>query len=210
MTALTERIRILVVDDHHLLREGVAALIASEPDMMLVGEAADGREAIAKFQALRPDVTLMDLQMPVMSGIDAMIAIRSEAGKARIIVLTTYDGDALAHRALKAGAHAYVLKGNVRKELADIVRAVHRGVKRIEPSVATRIADHTADTALTNREMEVLTLVAAGNSNKLIANHLAVNQETTKTHVRNILAKLGARDRTHAVTLALKRGIIQL
>jgi two-component system, NarL family, response regulator len=203
-------IKVLVVDDHALLRDGVATLLAKEPDLLLVGEASDAREAIDQHRAHRPDVVLMDLQMPGMSGIDAMIAIREERPEARIIVLTTYEGDVLAQRALKAGARAYVLKSRVRKELPETIRAVHRGLKRIDPLVALQIADHTTEALLTSREIEVLTLIAAGNSNKQIAHNLAINEETAKSHVKNLIAKLGANDRTHAVTLGLRRGIIQL
>jgi DNA-binding NarL/FixJ family response regulator len=203
-------IRILSADDHPLLREGIAALIANQADMELVAEAGHGHEAIAQFRSHRPDVTLMDLQMPEMSGIDAIIAIRSEFPEARIIVLTTYAGDVLARRALKAGVQAYVLKSHVRKELLDTIRSVHAGKKRIHPEVATQLADHAADDALTAREIEVLSLIAAGNSNKLIADQLSVTEETVKGHVKNILSKLSANDRTHAVTLGLKRGIIEL
>ena len=205
-----DAIRVLSVDDHPLLREGIAALIVNQSDMKLVAEASNGHEAIEQFRSHRPDVTLMDLQMPDMSGIDAIIAIRTEFPEAKIIVLTTYGGDALAHRALKAGAQAYILKGSVRKELLDTIRAVHSGKKRIHPEVATQLADHAADDALTPREIEVLSLIAAGNSNKLIADQLSITQETVKGHVKNILSKLGANDRTHAVTLGLKRGIIEL
>jgi DNA-binding NarL/FixJ family response regulator len=210
MTTAPTPIRILVADDHPLLREGVAALIATEPDLLLVAVAADGREAIEQFRATRPDVTLMDLQMPNMSGIDAVISIRNEWPDARIIVLTTYAGDALALRALKAGAQAYVLKGMVRKELLETIRAVHQGQKRIQPDVAMQIASHTSDASLSPRELEVLELIAAGHSNKAIGSRLSINEETVKGHVKNILAKLGARDRTHAATLAFRRGIIQL
>jgi DNA-binding NarL/FixJ family response regulator len=210
MTTAPTPIRILVADDHPLLREGVAALIASEPDLLLVAVAADGREAIEQFRATRPDVTLMDLQMPNMSGIDAVISIRNEWPDARIIVLTTYAGDALALRALKAGAQAYVLKGMVRKELLETIRAVHQGQKRVQPDVAMQIASHTAEASLSPRELAVLELIAAGHSNKAIGSRLSINEETVKGHVKNILAKLGARDRTHASTLAFRRGIIQL
>jgi DNA-binding NarL/FixJ family response regulator len=210
MSTRSQPIRILAVDDHPLIREGIAALIANQTDMKLVAEASTGQEAIAQFRSHRPDVTLMDLQMPDMSGIDAIIAIRSEFRDARIIVLTTYAGDALAQRALKAGALAYVLKSHVRKDLLDTIRAANVGTKRIHPEVAEQIAVHAADDSLTPREIEVLTLIASGNSNKLIADQLSVTEETVKGHVRSILSKLGANDRTHAVTLGIKRGIIQL
>jgi DNA-binding NarL/FixJ family response regulator len=203
-------IRVLSVDDHPLLREGIAALIANTTDMKLVAEAANGYEALEQFRVHRPDVTLMDLQMPGMSGIDAIIAIRSEYPAARIIVLTTYAGDVLAKRALKAGAQAYLLKSHVRKDLLDTIRAVNVGQKKIDPEVAVELAGHTADDALTQRETEVLALIAGGNSNKLIADQLSISEETTKSHVKNITAKLGANDRTHAVTLGLQRGIIEL
>jgi len=203
-------IRILMVDDHPLLREGVAALIAGRADMKLVAQASDGREAISQFRSHQPDVTLMDLQMPDMNGIDAIIAIRGEFPDARIVVLTTYSGDALAQRALKAGAKAYVLKSHVRKDLLEIIRTVHAGKKSVNPEVAADIAIHSADDDLTTREIEVLTLIAGGKSNKLIADQLSITEETAKAHVRSILSKLDAKDRTHAVTLGLRRGIIQL
>jgi DNA-binding NarL/FixJ family response regulator len=205
----TGQLRVLVVDDHPLLREGVAAVLTGKSDLTIVGEAGDGREAIEKFRALQPDVTVMDLQMPLMSGIDAMRAIRLEAPKACIVVLATLSGDVLARRALQAGARAYVLKERVREELSDI-REVYRGTKRIEPAIALQIADHADNPTLTAREIEVLQLVAVGNSNKLIAQTLTVSEETIKTHVKNLIAKLGARDRTHAVTLSVRRGFIQL
>jgi DNA-binding NarL/FixJ family response regulator len=178
--------------------------------MKLIAEASSGREAIEKFRVLQPDIVLMDLQMPDMNGIDAIIAIRSEFTSAKVVVLTTYAGDALAQRALKAGAQAYILKSLVRHELLETIRAVHGGSKRVTPDVAIQIAHHTGDQAVTAREVEVLTLIAAGTSNKGIAARLSVTEETIKMHVSNILAKLGANDRTHAVTLGLKRGIIQL
>jgi len=203
-------IRVLTVDDHALIREGVAALIANQKDMHLVGEASNGREAIEQFRSHRPDVTLMDLQMPEMNGIDALIAIRSEFPEARIIVLTTYAGDALCKRAMKAGAQAYILKGNVRKDLLDTIRTVRAGKKILHAEVAAELATHAADDALSEREIEVLSLIAAGNSNKLVADELAISEDTVKGHVKSILSKLGVNDRTHAVTAALKRGIIEL
>jgi len=203
-------IRVLTVDDHALLRQGIAALVNGESDMQLVGEASDGKEAIDKFRLHRPDVTLMDLQMPVVSGIEAIVGIRSEFPNARIIVLTTYAGDIQVLRALKAGARGYILKGQVRRELLDAIRAVHRGQKRISPEVAAALADHAAEDDLSLRELDVLQLIATGNANKEIAAQLAIAEETVKSHVTNILAKLGANDRTHAVTLAIRRGIIEL
>jgi len=203
-------IRVLTADDHALIREGVAALIANHKDMRLVAEASNGQEAIEQFRLHRPDVTLMDLQMPEMNGIDALIAIRSEFPDARIIVLTTYVGDVLCQRAMKAGAQAYILKGNVRKDLLDTIRAVRAGKKFIHSEVAAELASHAMEDALSGREVEVLSLIAAGNSNKLIADQLAISEDTVKGHVKNILSKLGANDRTHAVTVALKRGIIEL
>jgi DNA-binding NarL/FixJ family response regulator len=203
-------IRILVVDDHPLLREGIAAVLAGETDMVVVAEAGDGREAVEQFRAHRPDVTLMDLQMPAMSGTDAILAIRREYPEARIIVLTTYKGDAQAVRALKAGASGYLLKNMVRKELAETIRSVYGGKKKIPPEIAVEMAEHHADDALTEREIEVLREVAAGNANKVIALHLAVSEETVKAHMKSILSKLGASDRTHAVTIALRRGIIEI
>jgi DNA-binding NarL/FixJ family response regulator len=203
-------IRVLAVDDHPLLREGVAALISTEEDMELIGEASNGREALDLFRKFHPDVTLMDLQMPEMNGIDAIGAIRGEFPDARIIVLTTQPGDVQVSRALKAGARAYLLKGMLRKELLETIRAVHTGQKRLSPEIATEIAEHATDGALTPREIEVLRLVAAGNANKEIGARLSLTEVTVKSHVKNVLAKLGANDRTHAVTIALKRGIIDL
>jgi DNA-binding NarL/FixJ family response regulator len=210
MGAEPKAIRILAVDDHALLREGIAVLVNAESDMKLVGEASNGRDAIEKFRLHRPDVTLMDLQMPVLNGIEAIICIRSEFPNARIIVLTTYTGDVQVLRALKAGARGYILKGQVHRELMDTIRAVHAGQKRIPPEIAAELADHAVDEDLTVREIDVLQLIAAGNANKEIASRLSIAEETVKSHVTNILAKLGANDRTHAVTIALKRGIIQL
>jgi len=198
------------VDDHPLLRSGIGALIATQPDMQLVAEAATGAEAVQLHREMNPDVTLMDLQMPEMSGLDAIIAIKSEAPSARIIVLTTYSGDVLAQRALQAGAQAYVLKSLVRTEILNTIRIVHAGEKQVQAAVAAEMAKHTADASLTNREVQVLQLVASGCANKVISARLEINEETTKTHIKNILAKLGARDRTHAVSLGLKRGIITL
>ena len=203
-------IRILTVDDHPLLREGVASLVASQSDMKVAGEASDGREAIEEFRKRRPDITLMDLGMPEMNGIDAIIAIRAEFPEARIIVLTTYRGDVQVLRALKAGARAYLLKGLLRKELLETIRAVHAGLRRIPPELAVELAGHAADEALSAREIDVLRLIAGGNSNKVIAAQLSITEETVKGHVKNILAKLSANDRTHAVTIGLKRGIIEL
>jgi DNA-binding NarL/FixJ family response regulator len=210
MSTGTSLIRILVVDDHPMLREGIASLVASQSDMKLVAEASTGREALDQFQKHRPDLTLMDLQMPDMDGIEAMVAICSEFPDARIIVLTTYKGDVQILRALKAGARAYLLKGLLRKELLETIRAVHAGQKRIPPEVAAELAGHVIDDTLTLREIDVLRLIAGGNANKLIADRLLITEETVKGHVKNILSKLGASDRTHAVTLALKRGIIDL
>jgi len=203
-------IRILTVDDHPMLREGIAALVASQPDMKLVAEASTGREAVEQFRKHKPDLTLMDLQMPEMDGIEAMAAICSEFPDARIIVLTTYKGDVQVLRALKAGARAYLLKGLLRKELLETIRAVHAGQKRIPAEIAAELADHAVDDALTAREIDVLRLIALGNANKLVADQLAITEDTVKGHVKNILSKLGASDRTHAVTIALKRGIIEL
>jgi DNA-binding NarL/FixJ family response regulator len=204
------RIRILCVDDHPLLLDGIAALIGTEGDMKIVAEAGSGIEAIRQFRATLPDVTLMDLQMREMNGVDAIGAIRTEWPWAKIIVLSMFGGDAMAQRALKAGAQAYLLKGLVRGELLDTIRLVHGGARWVQAEVASSIATHVSDSALTHREVEVLGLIANGQSNKQIAYHLTINEETAKTHVKNILAKLHANDRTHAVTLGLKRGIILL
>jgi DNA-binding NarL/FixJ family response regulator len=203
-------IRILTVDDHPLLRKGIAALVNAESDMKLVAEASNGQEAIEQFRLHRPDVTLMDLQMPDLNGIEAIDCIHREFPNARIIVLTTYTGDVQVVRALRAGARGYVLKGHVHRELLETVRAVHAGQKRIPLEIAAELADHAADDDLTSREIEVLRLIAAGNANKQIAGHLSIGEATVKSHVTNILSKLGASDRAHAVTIGLKRGIIEL
>jgi DNA-binding NarL/FixJ family response regulator len=203
-------IRILTVDDHQLLREGIAAVLEGQEDMALVGEASNGLEAIESFRRVRPDVTLMDLRMPDMSGIEAITAIRAEFPTARIIVLTTYAGDAQAAAALKAGASGYLLKNLVRKDLTDTIRIVHAGRRCVPAEIATGIAEHVADDALTDRETQVLRRVAAGKSNKLIGAELAISEGTVKTHMKSILPKLNASDRTHAVMIALKRGILDL
>jgi Response regulator containing a CheY-like receiver domain and an HTH DNA-binding domain len=200
----------MTVDDHPVLRQGIAALIADQPDLTLVAEATNGREAIQQFRAHRPDVTLMDLQMPEMNGLDAMIAIRGEFADARIIVLTTYAGDVQARRALQAGARAYLLKNSLHKELLDTIRAVHAGRKNLSPEVSFDLAEHAAEEALSPLEVRVLRLIAEGNSNKEIAAQLSVTEDSVKGHVRNILAKLGANDRTHAAMIGIKRGIIEL
>jgi DNA-binding NarL/FixJ family response regulator len=205
-----QEIRILTVDDHPILRQGIAALIQDESDMTLVAEAANGREAIQQFRTHQPDVTLMDLQMPEMNGLDALIAIRGEFPEARIIVLTTYTGDVQATRALKAGARAYLLKNSLHKELLDTIRAVHAGRKTLSPEVSFELAEHSAEELLSAAEVRVLRLIAEGNSNKEIAALVSVTEDSVKGQVRNILSKLGANDRTHAVTIGIKRGIIEV
>lgn len=203
-------IRILTVDDHALLRKGIRLLISTEPDMQLVAEASGGAEALREFRTHQPDITLMDLQMPDMSGVEAIIAIRGEFPNARIIVLTTYAGDVHVLRALNAGARGYLLKGKINTELVETIRAVHAGQKRISPEVARDVAEHAGEEHLSGREVEVLRLIASGNANKEIAAQLSIGEDTVKRHVTNILSKLGANDRTHAVTIGLKRGIIEL
>lgn len=210
MTEPAKRIRILTVDDHPMLREGLASMIEAQADMVLIGEAANGREAIDSFRAHRPDVTLMDLQMPDMNGVEAINAIRGEFPDARIVVLTTYKGDVQALRALKAGAAGYLLKSMLRKELLETIRTVHAGKRRVPPEIAMEIAEHAADDSLTEREIAVLKRVALGSANKQIAVSLGISEETVKAHMKSILAKLSANDRTHAVTIALSRGIIQV
>jgi DNA-binding NarL/FixJ family response regulator len=205
-----KKIRILTVDDHPVLRQGITALIADESDMTLVAEAENGREAIRQFRTHRPDITLMDLQMPEMNGLDAMIAIRGEFPDARIIVLTTYTGDVQARRALQAGARAYLLKNSLHKELLNTIRAVHAGRKNLSPEVSFDLAEHAAEDTLSPLEVRVLGLIAQGNSNKAIAALLSVTEDSVKGHVRNILSKLGANDRTHAAMIGVKRGIIEL
>ena len=200
----------MAVDDHALVRDGISALLGNQKDMELVAEASTGREAIQQFRQHHPDVTLMDLQMPEMSGIDALSAIRGEFPQARIIVLTTYSGDVQVLRAMRAGARAYLLKSSLHRELLQAIRAVHAGQKHLPPDVASDLAEHVTDDSLTPREIDVLRLIGRGNANKEIAAQLSVTEETVKGYVKNILAKLGAKDRTHAVTIGLKRGIIAL
>jgi DNA-binding NarL/FixJ family response regulator len=203
-------IRILTVDDHPLLREGIAALVKAEPDMKIVAEASDGEEAIQQFRRHRPDITLMDIQMPNVNGTEAIIRIRNDFPDARIIVLSTYSGDVQVLRAIKAGARGYIVKGHVHRELLEAVRSVHAGHKRIPPEIAAELAEHAADDVLSSREIDVLRLISAGNANKQIADKLCIEETTVKSHISNILSKLGANDRTHAVTIGLQRGIIEL
>jgi two-component system, NarL family, response regulator len=202
--------RVLIVDDHPLLREGIVAVIQGEKDMQLAGEASNGREAVERFRELRPDVTLMDLQMPETDGLAATIAIRAEWPEARIVMLTTYRGDTQALRALKAGAVGYLLKSMIRTDLLDAIRSVHAGHRHIPVEIAAELAAHVTDDALSPRELEVLRRVAAGNSNRLVADQLVLSEDTVKTHMKSIMSKLSANDRTHAVTIALKRGIIDV
>ena len=209
MSEHANAIRILVVDDHPVVREGVDALVRRQPDMRIVAQAANGHEAIEKFRAHRPDITLLDLQMPEMNGLDVLIALRGEFPEARVIVLTTYIGDMQVLRAIKAGARAYLLKTALHKELLDTIRAVHAGKKYISPDASFELAEHGSDDALTPAEVRVLRLIAEGNSNKEIAAQVAVSEDTVKGQVRNILSKLGAKDRTHAAMIGVKRGIIE-
>lgn len=204
----TRQIKILTVDDHPILREGIASIIQGEKDMVVVGEASNGGEAIEVFRSKRPDVTLMDLQMPDVNGISAIAAIRQEHPQARIIVLTTYEGDVLARRALKAGATGYILKDMIRTELLEAIRVVNLGRKYIPPKIAAELVEHYAEDDLSDREIEVLREVARGTSNKIIASHLAISEATVKAHIKNILLKLGASDRTHAVNIAMTRGFL--
>jgi len=210
MTTEVDVIRILVVDDHPVLREGLAAMIESQRDMTLVAEAANGRDAIDSFEAHLPDVTIMDLRLPDMNGIEAITSIRQSHPEARVIVLTTYLGDVQAGRALIAGAHAFLLKATLRTDLLDTIRAVHKGQRRVPPEVASEMAEYAADDSLTPREVEVLEQVASGNSNKMVADRLNISEDTVKAHMRSVLSKLGANDRTHAVTIALRRGFLDM
>ena len=198
------------MDDHPIVRRGIAAMIATQADMTLVAEAANGREAIQQFRAHRPDITLMDLQMPEMCGVDALNAIRGEFPDAKIIVLTTYSGDVQILRAVKAGAHGYLLKNTFHDELVDTIRAVHTGKKKLSPEASYEIAEHSTDDALTPAEISVLRLIAAGNANKEIADQLSIAEDTVKWRVKNILSKLGARDRTQAAMIGVRRGIIEM
>ena len=210
MTAERSVIRVMAVDDHPILREGIGALIATESDMQLVGSCSTGREAVQQFRALRPDVTLMDLQMPEMSGVDAIITIRGEFADARIIVLTTFAGDMLVRRAVKAGAAGYVLKEGLHKDLLDMIRSVHAGRRTLSPEVSFQLANHIEDDALTPAEVDVLRLIAGGKANKQIADQLRVTEFTVKSRVQSILSKLGASDRTQAALIGVKRGIVDL
>jgi len=204
------RIRVFSVDDHPLLREGIAAIINNQQDMQVIGQAANGKDAVQEFKKHQPDVTLMDLRLPDMSGIDALIAIRAEFPDARIILLTTFEGDVEIKRALEAGARGYLLKSMPPKELVEVIRQVHAGKKRIPPQLAAQLAEHMSDEALTTREIEVLGQIAGGNRNRDIAEQLFISEETVKVHIKHIMEKLGASDRTQAVAIGIRRGIIQL
>ena len=206
--SIEQKIRVLTVDDHPLLRSGIEAVLQRAQDILVVGEAANGQEAVESFRILRPDVTLMDLQMPVMNGIDAILTIRTDFPAARFVVLTTYEGDVQALRALKAGATGYLLKSMLREELIDTIRTIHAGRRRVPSEIAAGIVEHVAEDALTDREIEVLRKVATGTSNKAIASQLSLSEATVKCHMKSILSKLGANDRTHAVTIAMKRGFL--
>jgi len=210
MNTSLPRIRVMAVDDHSIFRQGLVGLLADQPDMELVAEASNGRDAIRHFREQKPDITLMDLQMPEMSGLDALIAIRGEFPEARIIVLTTYTGDVQVLRALKAGARAYLLKNTLYKDLVETIRAVHAGKKALSPEATFEIAEHATDDPLSPGEVDVLRLIASGNANKQIADLLSITEETVKGRVKNILYKLNANDRTRAAAIALKRGIIDL
>jgi DNA-binding NarL/FixJ family response regulator len=204
------RIRILSVDDHELLRQGIAAVITSQPDMLLVSQASTGAEAIQQYRSHRPDITLMDLRLPDLSGIDAMIAIRAEFPDARVVMLTTFEGDVEIQRALEAGARGYLLKNMPPSEIVQTIRQVHMGKRRVPPEIAARIAEHMSDESLTPREVDVLKRLAGGNRNRDIADLLSISEETVKVHVKHIMDKLGAKDRTQAITIAVRRGMIQL
>lgn len=205
-----QSIRVFSVDDHPLLREGIATLVNNQPDMVLIGEASTGAEAIQQFKQHMPDVTLLDLRLPDMSGIDVLIAIRSEFPEARIVMLTTFEGDVEVQRALQAGARGYLLKNMPPVELLDVIRQVHEGKKRIPPEIASQLLEHMSDEGLTEREVEVLREVADGNRNREIAERLFISEETVKVHIKHIMEKLGANDRTQAVAIGVRRGIIQL
>jgi len=206
----TKNIRIMTVDDHPIFREGIRAILATQKDMDLIAEAATGAEAISRYEMHRPDITLMDLRLPDISGLEAITRIRERFSQARVIVLTTYKGDVQALRALKAGAMGYLLKSMLRMYMLDTIRAVHAGHKRVPPEIASEMAEFAADDSLTAREIQVLQKVATGNANKVIADKLAISEDTVKAHVKSILSKLGANDRTHAVTIAMRRGFLDI
>lgn len=210
MSSTEYRIRVLTVDDHPVIRDGIAAAVGAQPDMQIVGEAGNGREALEQYRALRPDVTLLDLNMPDVNGVEAITAIRNEFPNARIVVLTTYTGDVLAIRALKAGALGYLLKSSLRKELLGAIRDAHRGRRHVPAEVALAIAEHVGAEDLSQREIDVIRRVATGLSNKEIGAHLSISEQTVKTYMKSILSKLGANDRSHAITIALERGFIDL